>query len=66
MFNTREVATILAALHYWREEMIPHGPSIMRPYFKIIGFPRARPLSAEEVFALSQRLIAGLHGGRGR
>jgi hypothetical protein len=32
MLNVREAATILAALYYWREEMLPHGPSIMRHF----------------------------------
>ena len=56
MLTLRETATILAALQYWCEEMCPHGRGIMRPYFKTIGFPRAVPLSAEEIVRLSQRL----------
>jgi hypothetical protein len=60
MSSQRETATILAALHYWREEMCPHGPSIMRPYFKAVGLPRAKPLSADEIVALSKRLRASI------
>jgi hypothetical protein len=56
MFTIRELATVLAALHFWREEMSPHSRAIMRPYFKTIGFPRAVPLSADEIVGLSQRL----------
>jgi hypothetical protein len=56
--SKREIATLLAALHYWREEMSSRGPSIKRPYFKAVGFPRAKPLSAAEIVALSKRLRA--------
>ena len=57
MLNHRELATVLAALFYWREEMCPHGQAIIRPYFKAVGFPRANPLTADEVAALSKRLV---------
>ena len=60
MLTKRETATMLAALLYWREEMCPHGLSIMRPYFKSIGQPRVKPLSAREIAALSKRLRLGL------
>jgi hypothetical protein len=42
MLSKREAATILAALQFWREEMCPHGPTIMRPYFKAVGFGSRR------------------------
>ncbi len=60
MYTKRETATILAALLYWREELSPHGPKIMRPYFKAVGLPRVRPLSADEIIKLSARLRASL------
>lgn len=56
MFNKRETATILAALLYWREEMVPHGRAIMRPYFKAIGMARAKPLTGAEIDRLSRRI----------
>lgn len=55
-FTQREIATVLAALTYWREEMCPHDRAVMRPYFQAVGFPRAQPLSAEEIVRLSERL----------
>ena len=60
MLTKRETATVLAALFYWREEMCPHGPSIMRPYFKAAGMRRIKPLSAKEIIALSKRLRSSL------
>jgi hypothetical protein len=56
IYSKRETATILAALWYWREEMCPHGPKIMRPYFQAIGMPLAKPLSAHEIVTLSARI----------
>lgn len=56
MFTQRETATLLAALLYWREEMVPHGRTIMRPYFTAIGMARAKPLSGVEIDKLSERL----------
>ncbi len=40
MFSQRELATLLAALLYWREEMSVQSVAIQRPYFKSIGMPR--------------------------
>jgi hypothetical protein len=60
MLTVKETANILAALLYWREEMCPHGPVIMRPYFKALGFPRIKPLNAGEIVALSKRLKSGI------
>lgn len=59
MFSKRETATILAALLYWREEMVPHGRAIMRPYFQAIGRSRTKPLTDPEIERLSQQLRAG-------
>ena len=58
MFNQRETATLLAALLYWREEILPHGRAIMRPYYAAIGKPRCKPLTAAEIDALARRLRA--------
>ena len=55
MLTKRETATVLAALLYWREEMSPYGPPIMRPYFQSVGFPRTKPLSGREIDALAVR-----------
>ena len=56
MFTLRELATILAALRFWQEEMCPHGHGIMRPYFEAVEMPGVVPLSAEELDRLSERL----------
>lgn len=56
----QERATILAALLYWREEMTPHDPAIMRPYFEDLQLQQFVPLSADEISALIARLTAGL------
>jgi len=64
MLTTRETATILAALLFWREEMCPHGRTIMRPYFAHFKRPRTRPLSAEEIDQLTRRFQATLPRSR--
>lgn len=56
MFTIRELATLLAALQYWREEMSPHGRTIMRPYFAEVGFDNVTPLNVRELARLMQRL----------
>lgn len=60
MFSKREVATLLAALLYWREEMVPHGRAIMRPYFRAIGMAQVKPLSPTEIETLADRLRTDL------
>ena len=54
--SSREISTLLAALLYWEEEMLPHDRRIMRPYFRQIGKPRARPLNRAEQSRLQRRL----------
>jgi hypothetical protein len=56
MLTIREAATVLAALHYWREEMCPHGPAIMRPYFKHFKLSQVQPLTTSEIARLCRRL----------
>jgi hypothetical protein len=64
MLTRREAATILAALQYWREEMCPHGPPIMRPYFKHFKLSRVRPLTGGEIARLCRRLQAFIKRGK--
>ena len=52
----RELCTLLAALSYWRDEMLPHGRHIMRPYFRDLGFPKVTPLNRPELERLERRL----------
>jgi hypothetical protein len=56
----REIATILAAMLFWQEEMCPHDPAVMQPYFEAVGLPAAVPLSSNEIADLSERLRAEL------
>jgi hypothetical protein len=43
-------------LSYWRDEMLPHGRRIMRPYFRDLGFPKVAPLNRRELERLKRRL----------
>mgnify|MGYP001373232904 CR=1 FL=1 len=56
MFDSREMATLLAALLFWKEEMMPHGREAMRPYLEQLGIESIEPLSANEIDRLSARL----------
>jgi hypothetical protein len=56
MLTVREAATILAALLYWQEEMCPHDPAVMRPYFETLNLGEFVPLSANEIDELSVKL----------
>ena len=64
MSNPRETATILAALHFWREEMCPHDTSVMRPYFSDLELGHMEPLETDEIVQLMRRLRANVsnHG----
>jgi hypothetical protein len=46
----------LAALAYWRDEMLPHGRRIMLFYFPRIGSRPITPLNRSEIAQLAQRL----------
>ncbi len=54
MFTRRELATLVAALRFWRDEMTPHEPEGMESYFEGLA---AKPLSADAIEALCERLI---------
>lgn len=56
MFSIREAATLLAALEYWREEIVPHGRAIMRPYFRELKLEHLAPLNRRELGKLSHQL----------
>ncbi len=56
MITPREVATILAALLFWQEEILPHDSLVMRPYFETLGLGSYDPLLAAELEDLSTRL----------
>lgn len=62
MPSERELATILAALLFWQEEMCPHGRDVMRPYFDDLELGHFEPLTSDEITELSRRLRADLLG----
>lgn len=57
MLTWRELATLRAALLFWKEEMCPHGEQSMQPYF---DGPAVEPLSASEVDQLRAQLDPAL------
>ena len=56
MFDERELATILAALLFWSEEISPNGADVAGPYLKSVKMPGIEPLSVREINRLSARL----------
>ena len=56
MLSSRETATVLAALQFWRQEMCPHGRAVMQPYFADFGLEKMRPLNLREIGQLMDRL----------
>ncbi len=56
MITPREAATILAALLFWQEEILPHDPAVMRPYFEALSLGDFEPLNVAEIHDLSTRL----------
>ena len=58
--SQRELCSLLAALSYWRDEMLPHGRRIMQPYFRDLGFPQITPLNRAELERLERRLKSQL------
>lgn len=64
MLSQREIGTLLAALLYWSEEMLPSGRPIMQPYFRDLGLRRMTPLNRRELARLSSRLRALLSSSR--
>ena len=57
MLTLRELATLRAALLFWKEEMCPHGEQVMQPYFDGLT---VESLSAIEVEQLRSRLEPAL------
>ena len=52
MLTRRQLATIRAALQFWREEICPHGETAARPY---VDSDQITPLVADEVDELRDR-----------
>jgi len=53
----RHLATLRAALQFWKEETLPYGLEVMQPYFESTV---VEPLTLEEIMALDQHLKCGL------
>jgi hypothetical protein len=56
MLTTRELATILAALTFWSEEIISNGDDFARPYLESVDMVGFEPLTTDEIEGLSERL----------
>ena len=54
MIGERDLATIRAALAYWRDEMSPHGLDAQAPYFD--DDAGANPLTGDEIDRLHEGL----------
>ena len=56
MLDTRELATILAALLFWSEEITPSGNDTAKHYLKSVGMAGIEPLTLIEIKRLCTRL----------
>lgn len=56
MFDMRELATILAALLFWSEEISPSGNDTARHYLESVKMTGIEPLTIPEIQRLSRRL----------
>ena len=56
MITLRELATLLAALAFWRDEITQSGDFSARPYLKTVGMDGVQPLNATEIDQLSAKL----------
>lgn len=56
MFDTRELATLLAALLFWREEISSSGNDTACHYLRSVGMTGIMPLNVREIRILAARL----------
>ena len=56
MITLRELATLLAALAFWQDEITQSGAFSARPYLKTVGMGGVHPLNATEIDQLSAKL----------
>ena len=56
MITLRELATLLAALAYWKDEITQSGDFSARPYLKTVGMGGVQPLNANEIDQLAAKL----------
>lgn len=63
MFTRRELATLMAAIEFWRDEIAPFGTAGARPYFDAAGIRQPKLLSAAELARTSGKLRSLLQAG---
>jgi hypothetical protein len=56
MLTQRELATTLAALTFWKDEITQSGDCSARPYLKLVGMQNVQPLTVEEIDELAAKL----------
>lgn len=56
MITLRELATLLSALAFWKDEITQSGDFSARPYLKSVGMSGVKPLTAIEIDQLSAKL----------
>ncbi len=56
MLTLRELATALAAIAFWKDEICQSGDFSARPYLKLVGMSDIRSLTAGELDQLSAKL----------
>jgi hypothetical protein len=56
MLTTGELATILAALTFWSEEIISNGNDFARPYLESVDMAGLEPLTTDDTERPSERL----------
>lgn len=56
MITLRELATLLAALAFWKDEITQSGDFSAQPYLKTVGMDGVQPLTATEIDQLSAKL----------
>ena len=56
MFDMRELATILAALLFWSEEIAPSENDTARHYLNSVKMSDVKPLNVPEIRRLMARL----------
>lgn len=61
MLDTRELATVLAALLFWSEEITPSGNDTARHYLKSVRMAGIEPLTLVEIKQLCTRLRRSRH-----
>ncbi len=54
--NEQEGATLLAALNFWSEEIVPYSEDFARPHLEAVGCGEQMPLAKSEIQELMKRI----------